>query len=222
MAVNSWKLSLLFGMMNLCATSILAQSQTLTFLPKADYPTQGANSGLRPFAVAVGDLNGDTYPDIISTNTNSNNISVFLNNGVLSPGTFADAVTYSIGNTPRSLVIADLNGDTFLDVAVANNATSTVAVRFGSGDGTLQASVVYNVGGSPTAIAAGDVNNDSFLDLVTVGSEATQSVLLNAGNGTFPTILNSTTDPATGLVLADFDGDSTLDIALSTNTLDRV
>ncbi len=222
MAVNSWKLSLLSGLAGLCFAPIFAQSQTLTFLPKTDYPAQGS----RPFAVAVGDLNGDTYPDIISVNTNSGNINVFLNNGTAAAGTFAGAESYSIGNSPRSLIIADLNGDTHLDVAVANNATSTVAVRFGNGNGTFQASVVYAVGLSPTAIAVGDVDNDGFLDLVTVGGLAggtgTRSVLLNNGIGTFATASNSTIDPGTGLVLADFDGDNKLDIAFTTTTFNRI
>lgn len=216
-AVNSWRFSLLFGLAGLCLAPTLAQSQTLTFLPKVDYLTQGTNSGLLPYAVATGDLNNDTYPDIVSVNSSSNNLSIFINNG---NGTFATAINHRVGNTPRSLVIADLNGDAILDVAVANSATGIVSLCFGNGDGTLQTSIPFTVGGFPTAIAVGDVNNDGSPDLVVASSVL--SILLNNGTGAFSALPNVTIDAATGLVLVDFDADNKLDIALSSTAFDRI
>jgi hypothetical protein len=64
--------------------------------------------------------------------------------------------------------VDDFNGDGKLDIATANNdATSSVSVLLGNGNGTFQAPIQLASGGlNPTAIAAGDFNGDGRTDLV--------------------------------------------------------
>lgn len=201
---------------SLAGAELPAVAQTLTFQPAVSYAT-----GTHPYAAAVGDLNNDTYPDIVVANSNSNSISVFLNQ---QNGTFAAVPGgFSIGNTPRSVVLADFNGDGKLDVATANYGTSKVGVRLGNGNGTFQDNTQYLVGGQPTTIATGLVNSDDVLDIVTVGTAGTLNVLKGNGDGTFQSVFSSTGgDAATSLVLSDFDKDGILDAAYASNVTDRI
>jgi hypothetical protein len=216
MGAFSGKLSVfILGALSLAGAVMPAHAQSLSFQSAVNYPT-----GLRPTAVVTGDLNNDTYPDIVTANANSNDVSVFLNQG---DGTFAAAVSYSVGNSPRSLVLADFNADGHLDVAVANFATGRVAVRLGSATGVLGANAQYDVGLQPTGIAAGDMNGDGKPDIVTVGGAGTTTVLLNDGSGTVWTRNDiAGGDAATSVSVADVDENGSMDIISTSNTAHRM
>ena len=57
------------------------------------------DTGLNPYSVAIGDLNGDGKLDLVTANGSFNGVSVLLGNG---NGTFATAVSYGTGSDPRS------------------------------------------------------------------------------------------------------------------------
>jgi len=81
-------------------------------------------------------------PDVVLVNSTSNNISVLLGdvdaNGKAN-GLFTEAPgsPFAVGNNPRSMVVADFNGDGFLDLAVANQGDNSVSLFRGQGDGTF-------------------------------------------------------------------------------------
>ena len=75
--------------------------------------------------MAVGDFNGDGKPDLVVTNLNSADVSVFLGNG---NGTFQNAVGYGAGRDPRSVAVGDFNGDGKPDLVVANSGSGNVSV----------------------------------------------------------------------------------------------
>ena len=72
------------------------------------FPRRRPSAPARTRSVAVGDLNGDGKPDVVTANIDTSSVSVLLGNG---NGTFQAAVNYACGTTPEYLVLADLNGD---------------------------------------------------------------------------------------------------------------
>ncbi|MDX6694381.1 MAG: hypothetical protein QOF02_1984 [Blastocatellia bacterium] len=182
-----------------------------SFAPKVDYPT-GANSF--PHAVAVGDFNGDSKPDLAVANQFYDNVGVFINNG---NGTFAAGVYYAVSGDPASVAVGDFNGDGKPDLATVNFTVSsnTVSVLINNGNGTFAAKVDYTLGGNPTSVAAGDFNGDGKPDLaVTDSSNNALSVLINNGNGAFAAKVDYPTGSSPAFVaVGDFNGDAKPDLA---------
>ena len=102
-------------------------------------PFLSFDTGIAPFSVAIGDLNGDDKPDLAVANSYPNTVSVLLGNG---DGSFTVKTDYGTGIYPSSVAIGDLNGDGKPDLAAANRHSNTVSVLLGSGDGSSTETVL--------------------------------------------------------------------------------
>jgi hypothetical protein len=123
--------------------------------------------GRDPWSVAVADLDGDTVPDLVTANLGTfggYNVSVLLGNG---DGSFQFAGSYAAGSVPRSVAVADLDGDNAPDLVTANAYSHDVSVLLGNGDGSFQAAVSFVAGVGPESVAVADLNGDNDPDLVT-------------------------------------------------------
>ena len=80
-------------------------------------------TGERSWSVSVGDLNGDGKADLAVANAgglgNTGSVSVFFQNSG-TPGTFLPPVNRPGASGPTGVAIADLNGDSLLDIALAD------------------------------------------------------------------------------------------------------
>jgi hypothetical protein len=194
------------------------------FLPAVDYDS----GGYEPFAVAAGDVNGDGKPDLIVANSwacpypfcSSGSVGVLLGNG---DGTFRPPVTYgSGGRGTGSVAVADVTGDSQLDVVVANYwandsdlSRGTVSVLRGNGDGTFEEPTSYYSGGyGASSVAVADVDGDGDPDVVVANRTGGVGVLLGNGNGTFRTAAMYSNGPEYGysVAVADVNADSKPDL----------
>ncbi len=171
-----------------------------------------------PYSVAIGDLNADGKPDLVTSNVGSNTVSVLLGNG---DGTFGVRTDYGTGSQPYSVAIHDLNADGKLDLVTADYGSNTVSVLIGNGDGSFGTETDYDAGIQPYSVAIGDVNADGKPDLAVAnpnlnGRSGTVSVLLGNGDGTF----GVKTDIVAGVrpfsvAIGDLNADGKLDLAVA-------
>jgi hypothetical protein len=138
----------------------------------------GTNSASCDQAIAIGDLNGDGIPDIVTANPSgyfnpANHVEVFLGKG---DGTFTGPTSFPTNVAGSGIAIADLNGDRHPDVAVVG--AGGLDVLPGDGTGTLLPAVNTAVPSGPdyygSAISLGqptDLNGDHRPDLV-IGNHA--------------------------------------------------
>ncbi|HET9503538.1 MAG TPA: FG-GAP-like repeat-containing protein [Hymenobacter sp.] len=196
------------GLLLATAGAAHAQTPAATFAPVAIYGT-----GSSPRGIAVADVNGDGKPDLLTTNSGSNDVSVLLGNG---NGTFQAATTYGTGGgSPFGIAVADVNGDGQPDVLTANLNSNTASVLLGTSNGTFQPAATFNTGGTiPVSVTAADVNGDGKPDLLAANSgSSTAGVLLGNGNGTFqPAVTYRTSTNPFAVKVADVNGDGKPDL----------
>jgi hypothetical protein len=90
---------------------------------------------------------------------------VALGNG---DGTFKTATAYTAGQYDQAFAIADFNGDGVPDIALANSgddASGSIILLLGKGDGTFKAGPTLAAGSVPYAIVQADFNGDGKPDL---------------------------------------------------------
>jgi hypothetical protein len=101
---------------------------------------------------------------------------VLLGNGV---GGFGAKTDFTVGGSPYSVAIGDMNGDGRPDLVATSNSLQKVSVLLGNGSGGFGPRTDYSTGTGPTGVAIGDVSGDGRLDLaVTNNASTTVSVLL--------------------------------------------
>ena len=167
-----------------------------------------------PTDVAVGDFNGDGWPDFVtSIFSPGNSIRVSMNQG---DGTFFPSVIYEAGGNPSGVGVGDLNGDGKLDIVNSNGSQNdnTISIFIGNGNGTFQPQVVVPVGFRPGDVLLADFDQNGRSEVVVThyGSNAIYYFKPNAAGvlGT-PQIIDIGSTQGNA-VAADFDNDGWLDI----------
>jgi len=189
-----------------------------TMGPAVSYPATDESSDIK-----AGDLDGDGDLDlaVVSMGSSLRNavVDLYFNDG---DGAFTRR-TASGGLGPQKLVLADLDGDGDLDIAMSSGLFERVmSVLLNDGDGTFAPESRYNVGDHPQGIATADFNRDGDLDLAvarydTATLKTYVQIWLNDGSGRFArareiTLAQTADRPV--LVADDFNRDGRPDLAV--------
>jgi FG-GAP-like repeat len=165
------------------------------------------------WSIAVGDLNSDDKPDLVTATAYPQGVVILFGHG---DGTFEPGPNLRAGSS-KVVKAADLDGDGSLDLVAAGDE---LAVLLGHGDGTFEPPVNYGAGqdrGTPDlnvlGLAIDDLNADAVPDLAAanwVGSQL--AVLIGRGDGTFDAASAYACPHCDAVAIADLDADGDRDV----------
>lgn len=185
----------------------------------------GYATGTNPYAVALGDLDGDGKVDMAVANNGSGTVSVFRNTSAsVGTITYAAKIDYTSGVQPSSIALGDLDADGKVDIATVNSANNTLSVFRNTGAiGTISYAnkITYTTSGRPISIALGDLDLDGKLDIAVCNSNYNNvSVFRNTSTGAGTVRYDIKVDyplgsSTAGVAIGDLDGDGKPDIAVT-------
>lgn len=187
-------------------------------------------------SVAAVDLNNDGQLDIAVAYSRMSGapphpgwVAIYLQEAG-KPGSFLSPATYSVGNDPVALAVADLNSDGQPDIVTANtimNANGTgssnvsVLLQDSAHPGHFLPAVNYPTGFSPVDVAIGDLNGDGLPDLAVADTSGISILFQNpAAPGQFLPLKTIAVGSGgtSAVAIADLNGDGRADLAATTAT----
>ena len=127
------------------------------------YPT-----GSRPQAIALGDLNGDGLPDVVTANDGEDEMNVHL----ASAEGFAPPRSYSVDSAPSALAITDMDLDGVRDVLVASRSADSFQIFLNDGTAALQGQTPDNAPGDPVDITTQFLDSGGTRDVVLANADS--------------------------------------------------
>ncbi len=186
--------------------------------------------------VAMADVNGDDFLDLIFANDGEQN-QLLINNAL---GRFDDMTFEQVGETERTylpqenwgtncIVTADFDGDGDMDLYLANGTIGGDGelnrLLYNNGEGVFYDSSDVKLNNEPQrqsvwAIVA-DVDNDEDPDVVVINRAAEHYWMENTGRGllNYRALPTGSSPNARGGDMADVDGDNDLDLVIGQSDL---
>lgn len=176
--------------------------------------------------IAIGDVNGDSKPDIAAVNSDAGTVTLYRNTSTSTTVSFATGYNIPVGGKPTSVTLTDLDNDNKIDMAVVLHDRALVSIyrNISAGGGAAIDSTTFGArqdiatDAGAYAMAAADINNDGKADLAitNVNDQNTVSVFRNtsvSGAVSFVPQVNFVTGiHPLSIKLADINGDGKPDI----------
>jgi hypothetical protein len=157
-----------------CAVTSLIGTSGSAFALDDFLPYTTTETGSRPEAVAIGDINNDGRNDVVLTTSynsdpdNDYKVFVFTQND---DGTLSEPVKYATSggyvNSPVTVNIADVNNDGLNDIIVGEKGKG-IEVFYQNSTGDLSTGMVISTPFS-LRIRTGDLNGDGLIDVAGIG-----------------------------------------------------
>ncbi len=165
------------------------------------------------------DFNNDGKKDILFSQGQTTH-KIYLNNGNNSFTALASNTFNDESNNPliQSIGFIDVNGDNLLDWVRVNSIPGqgqSLNYRLGSANGLFGARVHIIFTSGQTNNIIGDFNGDGRKDIALGGNPARLEVVLNNGNGTFTSVINTLVVRSGNTIMKDFDNDGKDDIIVT-------
>jgi alpha-tubulin suppressor-like RCC1 family protein len=207
---------------------------TNSFGNRVDLPVAGT-----PFSVAVMDLDGDGKPEIITTDSASNEVSVLKNmgtSGTITTNSFGAPINFAVGSSPERMAVADMDGDGKPDVVTINfgdNDNAVSVLRNISTVGNIAFAATVNFPGLSDSfdVAIGDLDGDGKPDLAVSSSHNGQAVSIYRNTSVPGSITTNSFAPhvdfdvggwGNTVAMGDLDGDGKLDVVVLTQLPDHL
>lgn len=181
------------------------------------------STGSAPQSVAIADLNGDGFAELIVTNYYGPSVSVYKNISSSGNIAFDTKMDFTTGNQPYHVVLGDLDGDGKPDIITGNGSGGAISVLRNAGAvGSIafDAKIDYPIGTTPYGVAVGDLDGDGKPELAAADYSTGPSRISVMKNLSTPGSLTFATkfDYPTGnnpynTIISDLDGDGQADLA---------
>lgn len=112
--------------------------------------------------IGVGDVDNDGHVDVVSANSNGNNVAVLLGDGL---GNIDDGVQYSSPGFPLAIDLGDIDGDGDLDMMSSNYSSVLYHLYENDGTGNFLDPITYEASGAASCVILHDRDNDGDLDI---------------------------------------------------------
>jgi hypothetical protein len=162
---------------------------------------------LDPGAVKLADLNDDGIPDLIVANSGSNNVLIYpgLGNGLCGPAV-NDGHGYFTGTNPVGITVANLGGNPFPDLVIANKGSNDISILINQGNFNFTQGPRLSSGGlGPVSTVVGNFTGGPNPDILVTNSGSNDVGFLPGVGGVFFNDQNVRTyqvgnDPVTSFV----------------------
>ncbi|HYC58619.1 MAG TPA: Ig-like domain repeat protein [Thermoanaerobaculia bacterium] len=164
---------------------------------------------IAPQAIAIARFDPDNASDVATFDPALAVLVLYANDGA---GHFTERTRMALRAGARSIVAADIDGDSWIDVVAGYATSSTMDAFYGRSDGAFDAGTIR--GTSPVhALHTGDLDGNGLLDLTTSRYYGVLAAMRNLGSRAFgdPLIFTKPGDNYDH-ELAELTGDAHLDV----------